>query len=113
MLSTVTPSVFLDITVLYEDSDFRGVDSWRSDLPQLSEAEREEKASLHRRRFGILREVYKARKFRLTLCANVWGGGGEYPVRMLEEAAAEEEAKGGFCDFIDEPLVVYSPQRTR
>jgi len=62
-------------------------------------------------RFKILREVHKLRGFQLELCASSWGYFGEEPVRMLEEAIAEEKAKGGFDEFPCKPSVRYNPQQ--
>ena len=111
VLSTITPSACLKIYLLHANLHFRGVGSWRSGWPQLSETEREQEASRHHRRFEILREVHKVRGFQLELRASVWGHFGEEPVRMLEEAIAEERAKGGFDEFPCKPSVVYNPQQ--
>ena len=53
------------------------------------------------------------RDFQLVLDASVWGPAGEYSVKMLKEAVAEEKAKKGFDDFLSEPLVTCHPQRSR
>ena len=53
------------------------------------------------------------RDFQLILCADIWDPVGEYAVRMLKEAVAEERAKGGFNVFLSEPLVIYRPWRSR
>jgi len=111
VLSTIAPSVCLKIYLFHGDTHFRGVGSWRLGWPQLSKAERENEAWWYRRRFEILREVHKVRDFQLELCANVWGHFGEEPVRMLEEAIAEERGKGGFDEFPCKPSVVYIPQQ--
>ena len=113
VLSTITASAFSDIVVIYEGGDFRGIISqgysdWHH-LRETSEADRVEEASLHRRRFEVLREVRKAREFQLVLCAEVWDPVGEYSVRMLREAVADEKAKNGFEDFRSEPPVIYRP----
>jgi len=113
VLLTITPSTCLKICLFHGDTHFRGVGSWQSGWPQLSKDEREEEASRYHRRFEILREVHKVRGFQLELCASVWGHFGEEPVRMLEEAIAEERAKGGFDEFFCEPSVVYNPQQFR
>jgi len=108
VLSTLTPSACLKIRVLYEDRYFYGVGPrW----PQSSKAKREKEASRHHLRFEVLREMHKVRGFQLELCASVWGRSGEEPVRMLEEAIAEEEAKGGFDEYLCKPLVMYNPQQ--
>jgi len=111
VLSTIAPSVCLKIGLFHGDPHFRGVGSWRSGWPQLSKAEKENGAWWYHRRFEILREVHKVRGFQLELCASVWGHFREEPVRMLEEAIAEERAKGGFDEFPCKPSVVYNPQQ--
>jgi len=111
MLSTITPSTCLKLRLIHGDSRFHRVRFWRSGWRQLSKAERENEAWCYRRRFEILREVHKVRDFQLELCASVWGHFEEEPVRMLEEAIAEERAKGGFDEFPCKPSVVYYPQQ--
>ena len=69
--------------------------------------------SRHRRLFAAFRRVHKIRNIQLYLCANVWDPIGEYSVGILEQAVAEEKAKGGFDEFHSEPTVTYLPQRTR
>ena len=110
VLSTITSSVFFDIIILFWDRDFRGVKSSWPRLHEISQAEEAEQASQHHRRFELLREVHKVRNFRLVLSASVSGDVGGYLVRVLEEAVAEEKAKGGFDSFFSEPLVLYNPQ---
>ena len=93
------------------------MESWRNpDRPPLCEVSqdgRRAEALRHHRRFEVFREVCKVRDFRLVLNATVWDPVGEYSVRMLKEAVAEEKAKGGFDDFLSEPSVTYRPCRTR
>jgi hypothetical protein len=66
--------------------------------------------SLHRGIFGVFRKTHKARGFQLRLCASVCGSVGEEPLRILEDAIAEERAEGGFNDFLYDPFVEYNPQ---
>ena len=116
VLSTITSPAFFQITILYRNSDFDGLRSWCSGQYHscgLRQPYRELEASLHRWRFEVIREVRKVRNFRLVMCANVWGHHGRYPVRVLEEAVAEEKARKGFGDFPSDPLVMYDPQRSR
>jgi len=115
VLSTITSTAFFEIIVLYWDCDFRGV-TWHTGQPhfrELPQAVRTEEASRNHRRFEVLREMHKVRDFQLVLSATVPGCMGEYLMRMLEEAVAEEKAKKGFDDFFPEPLVLYNAQRTR
>ena len=116
VLSTITSPAFSQITVLYGDRDFCGVQSRWLDQPffrELSRTEREADASLHHKRFEVLCKAREVRDFQLVLHARVWGYVGERLVRMLEEAVAEEGAKKGFRGFSSGPLVTYNPQRTR
>ena len=116
MLSTITSPAFFMITVLYGDNSFRGIESWHSGRPlirKLSQAERAEEVSRHRRIFRVFREAHKVRDFQLELCASVWGSAGEESVRILEEAIAEERAENGFNDFLYYPFVGYNPQQSR
>ena len=73
LLSTIPPSVSLEIIVLYFDCDFCGVKSRWPYLREISQGEAAEEASWHRRRFEVLREVQKVQDFRLTLSATVSG----------------------------------------
>ena len=103
--------------VLYRLCDFRGVEPrWHSNRPPLrkmSQADKDDEALLHSWRFDVLREAHRVRDFRLVLCADIWDPVGEYAVRTLKEAVAEEKAKKGFDDFFSEPLVTHNPQRSR
>ena len=116
-LSTITSPSFSEVVVQFRWSDFRAVESWRNPdrppLREVSQAIRTVEGFRHHRRFEVLREVHKVRDFRLVLNAKVWDPAGEYSVRMLKEAVAEEKSKGGFDDFSSEPLVTYRPCRSR
>ena len=116
-LSTIRSPSFSKIVVLYGWNDFRGVESWRHPdrppLREVSEVERAEEASRHSRRFEVLRRIRNVRDFWLVLNACVWDPVGEYSVRMLEEAIADEKAKGGFAAFYYEPSVTYYPYKNR
>ena len=106
LLSTITSSAFLTIYLFHGEYYFRGITFGRSDWPQLSNAERENEVSRYHRRFEVLREMHKVRTFQLKLGVTAWGRFGEGPVRLLEEAIAEERAEGGFDEFPCKPSVV-------
>lgn len=114
-LSTSTSPAYLDVVVVYMECDFGGINprghSDRPHLREMSEADREEEALWHNRRFKVLREVHKVRGFQLVLCADVWDPVGEFSVRILKAAVADERAKGGFDGFRLEPSVIYCPRR--
>ena len=73
----------------------------------------QKETSWHRRLFGVFREMHKTRNIRLVLCVDVWDRVGEHAVRVLEQAVAAEKARRGFGDVFPEPLVIYSPRRSR
>jgi len=114
VLLTITSPVFSTIIVNCDDNHFSRIRPWFSDLPlihEVSQAERAEEVSRQRRIFKIFREAHKVWDFRLELCASISGSAGEEPVRILEEVIAEERAKNGFNDFLQDPFVVYNPHR--
>ena len=102
--------MILDLTIIYMDSVFPAR-SQLSGSPQLSQDARLGEATRHHLRFEVLRELHKVRDFRLVLSATVLGCRGEYSAQSLEEAITEEKAKGGFSEYLYEPLVVYNPRR--
>jgi len=117
VLSTITSSAFFEVVVVYRDYDFRGVKPpeypTHPPVRRVSEADRAMETSQHHKRFGVFREIRKVRDFRLVLCADVWGCVGGYSVRMLEAAVAAEKARWGFDEDFPEPLVIYSPRKSR
>jgi len=115
-LSTITSPVFTELTAIYRDYDFRGVEPSWPDQPCLRErlpAEEVEEALWHCRLFKAFRTIREIRDFRLVLCADVWHRVGGYSVRVLKEAVAAEKARRGFDDIFPEPLVIYSPRAVR
>ena len=114
VLSTVRPSIFLRVVIIYGTSTFRGVDNRRdSEWPYLRKLPRsmaEDEASEHRRRFELLREVHGVRNFGLVLCANVWDPVGEYAVRRLKEAVAAAKAEKVFDRHFPAPWVTCNPR---
>ena len=116
-LSTITSPSFSEVVVGYWWRDFYGVESWRNPgrppLREVSQGERAAEASRHHRRFRLLRELHKVQGFQVVLDVSVWGTVGEYSVQRLKQAVAEEKAKGGFDDFVSEPLITYHPLRNR
>jgi hypothetical protein len=115
VLSTITSPAFFKITVLYGNYNFSFIDCWCR-LPltcELSQTRRAKEVSRHRGIFEVFRRAHQARGFQLELCASTCGSAGEEPVRILEEAIAEEKAKNGFNGFLSDPYVEYNPQRCR
>ena len=109
-LSTITSPAFSEVTVVYRDYDFCGVES--EQYPNWP-AGREEEALQHSSQFEVFREMRKMRDFRLVLCADVWHRVGEHPVQVLKEAVVAEKARRGFDLCFPEPSVVWYQQESR
>ena len=117
VLSTIQSPAFSQVTVSYQPHDFRAIvpkcPLVESYLRQLSLDQEAEEASKHRKRFELLREILKARDFRLVLHpdADVRGVVEGYVVQMLNEAVAAERVTGAGFDFVfTEPLVTLIPR---
>lgn len=114
VLSTITSPVFPEVIVIYQDCDFRGVQStwFPSDNPfrLMLEAKRAEEASWHHSLFEVFREMRKVRDFRLILCAHVEGRLAEYIVWVLKQIVATEKARRGFDTHFTEPSVICTRQ---
>jgi len=113
-LSTIQSPAFSQVTLLYQEYDFRALDTlgfpaWPYPR-ELSQDEKAVEASWHYKRFELLREVHKVRNFQLVLYANVREPVGEYAERMMKEAVVAEKARGGFNIFFPEPLVISVPR---
>ena len=108
-LSTIRSPAFSRVMLVYQEHNFRGVQTGRNSqwphLNQLLPSAKVEEASLHNRRFKLLREMHGIRDFQLVMCANVWGPVGDYVMQALREAVAAERWSGG---TFSEPLVTYS-----
>jgi len=76
----------------------------------MSQTEKAEEASRYHRQFEVFRGAREVRDFQLVLCVRAWDRVGEYSVGVLEQAVAEEEAKGMFVNFSSEPVVIHSPR---
>ena len=114
-LSTIRSPLFSKVVVFYRDFDFRGVAPLWLDSPTrwLSVDEVAREARQHAKRFQAFRGLRGSQDFQLVLCVDVWEGAGDYALRLLEEAVAEERAKKRFNMFFPEPLVIYRPRRSR
>lgn len=116
MLSTITSPTFFRVTIIYGDYNFRGIELGHPSggvFLGLSQAERAEEVARNRRQLEVFREAHKVRDFELELCVCTWGSVGEEPVRILEEAVAEERAENGVSNFFFDPYVVYYPKWSR
>ena len=116
VLSTIKSPVFHWVVVIYQDHDFRGINtSARSEWPHLhemSQAEKTEEDSQHQKRFELLRELHKVWDFRLVLRADTWDPVGEYTVRVLKEAVVAEKANRGSHGFFHHPSVTHHSHRS-
>ena len=84
MISSIKSPVFSDVVVIYQQGDFY------NDLYPAHTSTNEE--SRYHRQFKVLREMHKARDYRLVLSASCVG---DDSVRELKRAVAVERAKGG------------------
>ena len=109
-LSTITSPAFHEVVIVYRDSDLSTQHLHISSGPFGFVVE--EKASWYSRQFDLFREMHKIRDFRLVLFVDVWDYAGDYTA--LERAVkVEKERRAGTGDILPEPLVVYSPRRSR
>ena len=100
----------LDFVVIYRDGDF---DFWTYSSVFDAEPARysglrkitEETALVHQKRFEVFREMYRARDFRLILCADVFDSVVEHATKTLERFVTAEEAKGGLGHH-HKPLII-------
>ena len=104
MVSTISSPVFSEVLVVYRDYDIYPTLSNTQTIGTIP-------ARIHTH-FAALREMRKARAFRLVFCVDVWVHPVADAVRLLEQAVAAERAKTGFDDFISESLVVPSSHRS-
>ena len=65
-----------------------------------------ETAIHHQQRFKAIREMHRARNFRLVFCANVAECVAEDAVRTLGSVVKEEKAKGGLDYLSCDPLII-------
>ena len=87
MISTINSHTFSDVVVVYGQDDFYNVAYSKRTCRQLYDED-----SWYREQFNVLREMYKARDFRLVvqaLCVS------DISVRELERRVAVEEVVGG------------------
>jgi len=115
MLSTITSPAFSEVVVFYRDHDFRGVNNgwnsrWNPFSPMFENDIAEEAWSRHRQ-FEAIREMRKARDFRLVLWVDVWDRVGEYSVQVLKRAVELKGMEVGFENLFPEPFLVYTPRR--
>ena len=114
-LSTIQSPTFYQVQAIYNERDLRALRVMRGptktyQIVQLTQDEKASDESFHHERFQIFREMHEVRHFQLVLCIDFWEKCAEPLIRMLEEIAAAEKARGGFDDFFPEPVVSFSPR---
>lgn len=114
VLSTVTSPLPIDIVITYQDTDVDlTVWPWerpyrvRSSLPE----QMAENGIHHQERFRVFSEMYRVRKFRLVLCANVLYFIAERAMRVLE-GIVEVERRKGRLDYLPCKPVITSEIRS-
>jgi hypothetical protein len=112
VLSTVTSPVFLNVVIVYQDTD---IDIWAPRFIAIScrwEHVRfyarppEEKAECilhHQQAFKVFHEMHKVREFQLVLCVDVLDSVVKYAVRMLRRLVKTEQMEGR---LLYEPLII-------
>ena len=116
VLSSVAPSVPLDIVVIYRDIDISDMPhcSWcKLELARLRYPRREprDRVAHFQHQSRVFREMHSVRNFRLVLCADVFDCMVEDGINTLERIAKMEEAIGGLDYPRQKPLII-SERRT-
>ena len=104
VLSTITPSLPLEVVITYGEKDV-GLEVWGNGRPGCKQY-CIKSVTHHSGQFKVIKEMYAVRKFRLLLCADVTGWAIEHSMEVLERAVAGEKAGGGL-DYLEcEPLII-------
>ena len=106
VLATVAPGLPLDVVVTYGNSDVGYfVSTGKGGVLPYSGTGGDNPLH-HAGQFKVYREMYKAREFRLILCADVYGQIVERAVGVLERIV-DTEKKNGRLDYLPcEPLII-------
>ena len=112
VLSSVTPSVPLDVVIVYQDLEvcgMRGHVLCRDLEPPRFRHSSQEKwnkdAWYYLCQLETFREMYKARNFRLVLCADVPDFMVKYAVEILQRIVEAGKVMGGLF-HLHEPLII-------
>ena len=112
VLSTIQSPAFSQVAILYQFCEFPALvlahPFAETYVRQLTCNEETEEAEKHRKRFEVLRKIYKVRDLRFVLHAAIRDVVGEPVTRMVEEAVAAERARGGFDVLFPEPPVTFT-----
>jgi hypothetical protein len=112
MLSSITPSVPLDVVIVYQDLEvcgMRGHILCRDLEPfrfcHSSQEKWNKDAWYYLWQLETFREIYKTRKFRLVLCADVPDFMAKYAVEILQRIVEAGKVMGGLF-HLHEPLII-------
>jgi hypothetical protein len=115
VLSTITSPVFCKFTICYPTTDFPGIFFYDPFAPPMFLSYmplnywRDRCVSNHQV-FDLMRELQKARDFRLVLCADVWGALTKYAMRELEWIIQVGWVEAEPDSTSSQPLVTCSPR---
>ena len=104
VLSTIIPSLPLDVVITYRDRDF-GVSAWEADGPS-SLSFPSVPATRYSWQFKVFKEMYETRKFRLVLYADVFDWAVERSRGVLEKTVEGEKASGRLDYLKCKPLII-------
>lgn len=112
VLSAATASLSLDVVIVYHDTTIdRMVRYWSKPVDEDGMGIHPDmvvtNALSHQQRFELFREMYKAREFRLMLCADVHDCFLEYAIRVLECIVDAERTKGELDYLRELPVISY------
>jgi hypothetical protein len=108
ILSSIAPSVPLDVVIIYQDLDICGQAGYNlapECLCHFSQEIWDENVTYYHQQLRVLREMYKTRDFRLVLCADVPYFMVEHALEILRRIVEEGKAMGGL-GHLYEPLVI-------
>lgn len=105
VLSTITSTLPLDITIIYQHYDFGYLFQWwEKPVPTVEGWGGGD--SYGQQQFKVLQEMYMVRGFQLVLCADVLDGVTEYTIQGLKQAVEKEKVNGGFDYLPCEPSII-------
>jgi hypothetical protein len=117
VLSTITSPLPLDVIIDYDDFDVDRMRRWAANptltypLPVELEDQMAKNVLRHEQRFKLFQEMYRVRRFRLVLCADVSNHSVEPAVQTLKNLVKAEKAMGRLGYLHCEVLII-SEKRT-
>lgn len=108
VLSTIPSHLPLDVVITYQDLDVGYfVNTWAKFVRVTKSPEPSaEDARCHQKRFRVLSEIFRVRKFRLVLCADVPDCIAKYANWVLEDIVEAERKNGGLGYLACGPSIV-------